>query len=100
MAPYEADAQITYLVNRGYADFAVSEDSHLLAYHCKKVKHHSCILRTYCTVVRTLNEVFCKTVLYKSKVMCEHFLKILSSGLHFLVFGLEAPKVPPTRLQH
>ncbi|CAB4033340.1 Exonuclease 1, partial [Paramuricea clavata] len=37
MAPYEADAQITFLVNKGYADFTVSEDSDLLAYQCKKV---------------------------------------------------------------
>ena len=37
MAPYEADAQITFLVNKGYADFAVSEDSDLLGYQCKKV---------------------------------------------------------------
>jgi 5'-3' exonuclease len=39
MSPYEADAQITYLVNGGYADFAVSEDSDLLAYQCEKVKY-------------------------------------------------------------
>ena len=51
MAPYEADPQLTYLVNRGYADFAVSEDSDLIAYHCKKVKHYSCILRIYCTAL-------------------------------------------------
>ena len=63
MAPYEADGQLTYLVNRGYADFAVSEDSDLLAYHCKKVKYHSCILRIYCTALSRLNEFLCKTVL-------------------------------------
>lgn len=37
VSPYEADAQITYLVENKYADFAVSEDSDLLAYGCSKV---------------------------------------------------------------
>lgn len=40
MAPYEADAQIAYLVREGYADFAVSEDSDLLAYKCPKVNNY------------------------------------------------------------
>lgn len=37
VAPYEADAQIVFLVQNGYADFAISEDSDLLAYGCSKV---------------------------------------------------------------
>jgi exonuclease-1 len=37
MAPYEADAQIAFLLKKGYADFALSEDSDLLAYQCNKV---------------------------------------------------------------
>ena len=31
VAPYEADSQIAYLVRKKYADFAISEDSDLLA---------------------------------------------------------------------
>lgn len=42
MAPYEADAQIAYLVRKGYANFAVSEDSDLLAYQCNKVNVYMC----------------------------------------------------------
>ena len=37
VAPYELDAQMAFLVNRGDADFALTEDSDLLAYGCKKV---------------------------------------------------------------
>lgn len=38
VAPYEADAQITYLVKQGLADFAITEDSDLLAFGCPKVR--------------------------------------------------------------
>lgn len=34
VAPYEADAQISYLVRNGLADFAISEDSDLIVYKC------------------------------------------------------------------
>ena len=37
VSPYEADAQIAYLVESGAADFAISEDSDLLAYGYKEV---------------------------------------------------------------
>ena len=37
VAPYKADAQIAFLVVNGHADFAISEDSDLLVYGCKKV---------------------------------------------------------------
>ncbi len=37
VVPYEADAQIAFLVQNEHADFAISEDSDLLAYGCKKV---------------------------------------------------------------
>lgn len=36
IAPYEADAQMAYLVKEGIADFAVTEDSDLIAYGCPK----------------------------------------------------------------
>lgn len=35
---YESDAQIAFLLSKGYADFALTEDSDLLAYDCKKVR--------------------------------------------------------------
>ena len=35
VAPYEADAQLTYLVNNDLADYALSEDSDLLAFGCQ-----------------------------------------------------------------
>jgi exonuclease 1 len=37
VAPYEADAQMAYMVKEGIADFAISEDSDLIAYGCPKV---------------------------------------------------------------
>ncbi|XP_027197152.2 exonuclease tos [Dermatophagoides pteronyssinus] len=36
VAPFEADAQITYLVNNNLADYAITEDSDLLAFGCKR----------------------------------------------------------------
>ena len=37
VAPYEADAQITYLVKSGVADFAITEDSDLLPFGCQVI---------------------------------------------------------------
>lgn len=35
VAPFEADAQMAYLVNNGFADFVITEDSDLLVYNCR-----------------------------------------------------------------
>lgn len=35
VAPYEADSQMTYLVNQGFAHFAITEDSDLLVFGCR-----------------------------------------------------------------
>jgi len=37
VSPYEADAQMAYMVREGIADFAISEDSDLIAYGCPKI---------------------------------------------------------------
>ncbi len=37
VAPYEADAQIAYLVREGIADFAISEDSDLITFGCPRL---------------------------------------------------------------
>jgi 5'-3' exonuclease len=37
VAPYEADGQLTYLCNKGYIDFIVSEDSDFVAYGAEAV---------------------------------------------------------------
>jgi exonuclease-1 len=37
VAPYEADAQMAYMVQQGLADFAISEDSDLIAYGCPSI---------------------------------------------------------------
>lgn len=37
MAPYESDAQLAYLVQSGYADLVITEDSDLLMFGCKQV---------------------------------------------------------------
>ena len=44
VAPYEADAQIAFIVNTELADFGISEDSDLLAYGCKKVMFHLLVI--------------------------------------------------------
>ena len=36
-APYEADAQMAYMVKEGMADFAITEDSDLIAFGCPKL---------------------------------------------------------------
>lgn len=37
VAPYEADAQIAYMVREGIADVGISEDSDLLVYGCPRL---------------------------------------------------------------
>lgn len=37
VSPYESDAQIAFLLDKGLAHFAITEDSDLLAYGCNKV---------------------------------------------------------------
>jgi len=37
VAPYEADAQMAFMVKEGIAEFAISEDSDLIAYGCPKI---------------------------------------------------------------
>ena len=37
VSPYEADSQMAYMVKVGIADFAISEDSDLIAYGCPKM---------------------------------------------------------------
>ena len=37
VGPYEADAQMAFMVKEGIADFAISDDSDLIAYGCPRV---------------------------------------------------------------
>lgn len=37
VAPYEADAQLSYLVKTKQVDFAISEDSDVLVFGCTKM---------------------------------------------------------------
>ena len=39
VSPYEADAQMAYMVEKGQVDFAITEDSDLLAYGCQNVQY-------------------------------------------------------------
>ena len=45
MAPYEADAQLTYLQKEGVVDLVITEDSDLLVFGCGKVREtlYSCV---------------------------------------------------------
>ncbi len=42
VAPYEADAQLTYLSKTGYVTAVISEDSDLIAFGCKRVRSIRC----------------------------------------------------------
>ena len=37
VAPFEADAQIAFLCQKGYCDLAITEDSDLIAFGCDTV---------------------------------------------------------------
>ena len=52
VAAYEADSQIAFLLKEGHADFAISEDSDLLAYGSKKGSH----LKTLCSYAKILTQ--------------------------------------------
>ena len=43
VAPYEADAQLAYLMKTGITEYTISEDSDLLVYGCEKVCKRSLI---------------------------------------------------------
>ena len=49
VAPFEADAQIAYLCQKGYCDLAITEDSDLIAFGCDTVCFGA---RVPCTVGR------------------------------------------------
>ena len=38
MAPYEADAQMAFLINKNIAQIIITEDTDLIVYGCEKVK--------------------------------------------------------------
>ena len=52
VAPYEADAQLTFLVEQGHAAAAITEDSDLLAYHCPIVLYKLAPESGYCREFR------------------------------------------------
>ncbi|XP_055357766.1 exonuclease 1-like [Paramacrobiotus metropolitanus] len=37
VSPFEADAQLTYLLNEGYVHFVITEDSDLIPFGCKRI---------------------------------------------------------------
>ena len=59
VAPYEADAQITYLVKSGVVDFAITEDSDLLPFGCQvRVREYYTLLSFPCfSIFMTFNYV-------------------------------------------
>ena len=58
VAPYEADAQMAFLILNGYADFVITEDSDLLVYGSKEVEGaslpHYADFNTFHLHIRTL----------------------------------------------
>ncbi|XP_022801590.1 exonuclease 1-like [Stylophora pistillata] len=69
VSPYESDAQIAFLLGSDCADFAITEDSDLLAYSCKKV----CALNI---LPLFRSKVFFLLFPSKAFVSCWLFLKI------------------------
>ena len=59
VAPYEADAQLAYLMKAGIAQAIISEDSDLLVYGCKKVGtqfYYNGVLSFYGTYIDCRNK--------------------------------------------
>ena len=59
VAPYEADAQLAYLMKAGIAQAIISEDSDLLVYGCKRVGtqfYYNGVLSFFSTFVESRNE--------------------------------------------
>ena len=57
VAPYEADAQITFLVNSGAVDFAITEDSDLLPFGCQVTRSISFTGLIFWRVLRNFSHV-------------------------------------------
>eukprot|EP00347_Sterkiella_histriomuscorum_P017650 403348528 len=89
VAPYEADSQIAYMVKEGIADFAISEDSDLIAYGCPKLLM-KLNFNGYCKVFsindfKANNQITDQTLAYLQKTSREQFVQIcIMAGCEYL----------------
>ena len=94
VAPFEADAQLTYLVNKGYCDAAVTEDTDLLVFGCRKVGY--CMYAPYC---RKPHTPCCRKVGYCKLCMPHIAESPIPPGAERLVIDVCMPHIAESPLQ-
>lgn len=84
IAPYEADIQLTYLVNSGIADVAITEDSDLIVLGCKKIIFKMKLDST------TVDEAHLNTILKKSdfKTLRQLQITAIFAGCDYMPGGV------------
>ncbi|KAI1722705.1 XPG i-region domain-containing protein [Ditylenchus destructor] len=89
VAPYEADAQIAYLMKENYADVAVTEDSDLIVYGCETIIYKIDISGT-CVIYEKskLPDCFCPAIRKKFEFKIFRRICILA-GCDYLQGGLK-----------
>jgi hypothetical protein len=88
MSPYEADAQITFLLNNVYADMVITEDSDLLAYGCKEV----------CTELQGPGKLLGYRAM-NQKLRTKHNVKVPRHLVHNMMHKLDAEGIEGRNLQ-
>lgn len=90
VAPYEADAQIAYLMQAGYAHTVVTEDSDLIVFGCEKIIFKMNPSNGSCLIYDKKNLANCLCPLLRRRFKFETFRRIcILAGCDYLQGGLQ-----------
>ncbi|WKX96484.1 hypothetical protein Q1695_012711 [Nippostrongylus brasiliensis] len=89
VAPYEADAQLTFLVSEGFADLVITEDSDLIAFGCERIALKWNCEKGECVIYERCRLPLCFTGVMRSDFDFTKFRRIcILSGCDYLQAGL------------
>ncbi|VDM77555.1 unnamed protein product [Strongylus vulgaris] len=89
VSPYESDAQLAFLVNEGFADVVVTEDSDLIAFGCEKIIFKWNCENGDCTIYEKKELPRCFSGVMSSQFDFTKFRRIcILSGCDYLQAGL------------
>ncbi|ETN82060.1 XPG I-region, partial [Necator americanus] len=89
VSPYESDAQLAFLVNEGFADVVVTEDSDLIAFGCEKIAFKWSWETGECTIYEKKELPRCFSGAMSSQFDFTKFRRIcILSGCDYLQAGL------------
>ncbi|KAK6741504.1 hypothetical protein RB195_009390 [Necator americanus] len=89
VSPYESDAQLAFLVNEGFADVVITEDSDLIAFGCEKIAFKWSWETGECTIYEKKELPRCFSGAMSSQFDFTKFRRIcILSGCDYLQAGL------------